>query len=68
MGISLGPQDMVTVEPYEVLGQSGQSYLGNMEVEVGFATRKSGSSLLMQRRSTERRVTRVAYMLLSLMN
>ncbi|KAF2792281.1 AAA-domain-containing protein [Melanomma pulvis-pyrius CBS 109.77] len=39
-GISLGPQDMVTAEPHDAFAQ-GQSYLGNIEVEVGFATRKT---------------------------
>lgn len=32
---------MVTVEPYDAFSQGGQSYLGNIEVEVGFATRKT---------------------------
>jgi len=32
---------MVTAEPYDAFSQGGQSYLGNLEVEVGFATRKS---------------------------
>lgn len=40
-GVSLGPQDVVTVEPYDAFTQGGQSYLGNIEVEVGFATRKT---------------------------
>lgn len=40
-GISLGPQDMVTVEPYDAFAQGGRSYLGNTEIEVGFATRKT---------------------------
>ncbi|KAK3207890.1 hypothetical protein GRF29_96g779885 [Pseudopithomyces chartarum] len=40
-GISLGPQDIVTVEHYDAFTQGGQSYLGNLEVEVGFATRKT---------------------------
>jgi vesicle-fusing ATPase len=40
-GISLGPQDVVTVEHYDAFSQGGQSYLGNLEVEVGFATRKT---------------------------
>jgi vesicle-fusing ATPase len=40
-GISLGPQDIVTVETYDAFSQGGQSYLGSLEVEVGFATRKS---------------------------
>lgn len=39
-GISLGPQDLVTVEPYNVFSQGGGAYLGSLEVEVGFATRK----------------------------
>ncbi|KAF2254415.1 AAA-domain-containing protein [Trematosphaeria pertusa] len=41
-GISLGPQDIVTAEPYDAFAQgSGQSYLGNLEVEVGFATKRT---------------------------
>lgn len=40
-GISLGPQDIVTVEHYDAFSQGGQSYLGNLEVEVGFATKKT---------------------------
>ncbi|KAF9696834.1 hypothetical protein EKO04_005579 [Ascochyta lentis] len=41
-GITLGPQDMVTVQPYDAFSQGGgQSYLGGVEVEVGFAARKT---------------------------
>lgn len=40
-GISLGPHDVVAVETYDVSGQSSRSYLGKVEVEVGFATRKT---------------------------
>ncbi|KAH8727920.1 P-loop containing nucleoside triphosphate hydrolase protein [Phaeosphaeriaceae sp. PMI808] len=41
-GITLGPQDMVQVQPYDAFSQSGgQSYLGAVEVEVGFAGRKT---------------------------
>jgi vesicle-fusing ATPase len=40
-GITLGPQEVVTVEPYDAFAQSGQAYLGSVEVEVGFATRKT---------------------------
>ncbi|KZM22318.1 Vesicle-fusing ATPase [Ascochyta rabiei] len=41
-GITLGPQDMVTVQPYDAFSQAGgQSYLGGVEVEVGFAARKT---------------------------
>lgn len=42
-GITLGPQDMAAVQPYDVFSQQGgQSYLGGLEVEVGFAVaRKS---------------------------
>ncbi|KAH9861529.1 hypothetical protein J1614_011278 [Plenodomus biglobosus] len=41
-GITLGPQDMVSVQPYDAFSQSGgQSYLGAVEVEVGFAARKT---------------------------
>ena len=40
-GISLGPQDVVTVEPYDAFSQGGDVYLGAIEVEVGFATKKT---------------------------
>jgi vesicle-fusing ATPase len=41
-GITLGPQDMVQVQPYDAFSQGGaQSYLGSVEVEVGFAGRKA---------------------------
>ncbi|KAF2799438.1 AAA-domain-containing protein [Melanomma pulvis-pyrius CBS 109.77] len=40
-GITLGPQDIVTVETYDAFNQGGQSYLGALEVEVGFASRKT---------------------------
>ena len=41
-GITLGPQDIVTVQPYDAFSQTGgQSYLGAVEVEVGFAARKT---------------------------
>lgn len=40
-GISLGPNDIVTVEPYDAFSQGGQCYIGNLEIEVGFATRKT---------------------------
>ncbi|PVH97202.1 AAA-domain-containing protein [Periconia macrospinosa] len=36
--ISLGPQDVVVAEPYDPFSQGGQSYLGNITVEVGFAS------------------------------
>lgn len=39
--ISLGPQDMVAVEPYNAFSQGGGAYLGALEVEVGFASRKT---------------------------
>ncbi|KAF2711794.1 AAA-domain-containing protein [Pleomassaria siparia CBS 279.74] len=41
-GITLGPQDIVTVDSYDAFNQSsgGQAYLGALEVEVGFASRK----------------------------
>jgi len=39
-GISLGPHDVVTVDLYDPFAQGGQSYLGTIEVEAGFATRK----------------------------
>ncbi|KAH6643749.1 P-loop containing nucleoside triphosphate hydrolase protein [Boeremia exigua] len=40
-GITLGPQDMVAVQNYDAFSQGGQSYLGGVEVEVGFAARKT---------------------------
>ena len=41
-GITLGPQDVVTAQPYDAFSQGGgQSYLGALEVEVGFAARKT---------------------------
>lgn len=40
-GITLGPQDVVTVQSYDAFSQGGQSYLGAVEVEVGFAARKT---------------------------
>lgn len=41
-GITLGPQDVVQVQPYDAFSHSGaQSYLGAIEVEVGFAARKT---------------------------
>jgi vesicle-fusing ATPase len=40
-GISLGPQDIVSVEPYDAFRQGGGVYLGSLEMEVGFATRKT---------------------------
>ncbi|KAF1942514.1 vesicle-fusing ATPase [Clathrospora elynae] len=41
-GITLGPQDVVTVQPYDPFSlNGGQSYLGAIEVEVGFAARKT---------------------------
>lgn len=40
--ISLGPQEVVTVAQYDHFSQSqGKSYLGALEVEVGFAGRKT---------------------------
>jgi vesicle-fusing ATPase len=39
--ISLGPHEMVTVQPFDAFSSGGQSYLGNLEVEVGFASRKA---------------------------
>lgn len=44
-GISLGPHDLVNVEAYHVFAHGGHSYLGNIEVEVGFATRKTTETL-----------------------
>lgn len=40
-GITLGPQDVVAVEPYDAFSRGGQTYLGSIEVEVGFAARKT---------------------------
>ncbi|USP75209.1 uncharacterized protein yc1106_02483 [Curvularia clavata] len=41
-GVSLGPQEVVMVEPYDHFSHSqGKSYLGQVEVEVGFAARKT---------------------------
>jgi vesicle-fusing ATPase len=40
-GISLGPHDVVTVEPYDAFSRGGQSYIGNLEIEAGFASRKT---------------------------
>lgn len=40
-GISLGPQDLVSVQPYDVFSQGGGAYLGSLEVEIGFASRKT---------------------------
>ncbi|CAI6335506.1 unnamed protein product [Periconia digitata] len=40
-GVALGPNDMVTVENYDAFSQGDQAYLGNVEIEVGFATRKT---------------------------
>jgi len=39
-GITLGPQDIVSVQPYDAFSQGGQSYLGSTEVEVGFASNR----------------------------
>ncbi|EOA84868.1 transport between ER and Golgi ATPase protein [Exserohilum turcicum] len=41
-GISLGPQEVVMAAPYDHFSQSnGKSYLGTVDVEVGFAGRKA---------------------------
>jgi vesicle-fusing ATPase len=40
-GVSLGPSDIVAVEPYNAFSQGGGAYLGGLEVEVGFASRKT---------------------------
>ena len=40
-GISLGPQEFVEVEPYDPFSGGGQAYLGGMDLEVGFAGRKT---------------------------
>lgn len=39
-GITLGPQDIVSIQPYDAFSQGGQSYLGSTEVEVGFASNR----------------------------
>jgi vesicle-fusing ATPase len=39
-GITLGPQDIVTVQEYQAVIPGAKSYLGALEVEVGFASRK----------------------------
>jgi len=43
MGIAL--TDIVDVEPYDPFRQGKQSYLGNMDVEIGFATRAAPTSV-----------------------
>jgi vesicle-fusing ATPase len=40
-GISLGPNDTVQVQRYEPFSDGDQGYLGQMDAEVGFATRKT---------------------------
>ena len=40
-GITLGPQDIVSVQPYDVFSQGEQSYLGPTEVEVGFTNNRN---------------------------
>ncbi len=40
-GISLGPNDVVEVQPYDAFSQGGQAYLGTIDAEVGFAGRKA---------------------------
>lgn len=40
-GISLGPQDMVSAEAYNPFSHGGGVYLGSIEVEVGFMTKKT---------------------------
>ncbi|RMZ73630.1 vesicle-fusing ATPase [Pyrenophora seminiperda CCB06] len=40
-GISLGPQEVVTVSQYDPFSRGGKSYLGSIDVEVGFAARKT---------------------------
>ncbi|KAF2649393.1 vesicle-fusing ATPase [Lophiostoma macrostomum CBS 122681] len=40
-GISLGPQDIVSAQPYDAFSQGGGGYLGALEAEVGFAARKT---------------------------
>ncbi|KAF2108710.1 P-loop containing nucleoside triphosphate hydrolase protein [Lophiotrema nucula] len=39
--IGLNPNEIVSVEPYDAFSQGGQCYLGNLEVEVGFAARRT---------------------------
>ncbi|KAH7058748.1 vesicle-fusing ATPase [Macrophomina phaseolina] len=40
-GVSLGPNDMVVVQPYDHFAEGGGMYLASVDVEVGFAGRKT---------------------------
>jgi vesicle-fusing ATPase len=40
-GISLAPNEIVQAQIYNPFSQGGQSYLGGVDVEVGFAGRKT---------------------------
>ncbi|KAL0254974.1 transport between ER and Golgi ATPase protein [Diplodia seriata] len=40
-GVSLGPHDVVMVQNYDHFGEGGGAYLASVDVEVGFAGRKT---------------------------
>jgi vesicle-fusing ATPase len=40
-GISLGPNDTVMVQRYEPFSEGPQGYLGSVDAEIGFASRKT---------------------------
>lgn len=40
-GVSLGPNDIVTVQNYDHFAEGGGAYLASVDVEVGFAGRKT---------------------------
>lgn len=40
-GVSLGPHDIVVVQNYDHFGEGGGAYLASVDVEVGFAGRKT---------------------------
>ncbi|KAB2568908.1 ATPase AAA-type VAT [Lasiodiplodia theobromae] len=40
-GVSLGPHDIVMVQNYDHFGEGGGAYLASVDVEVGFAGRKT---------------------------
>ncbi|OJD37180.1 vesicular-fusion protein sec18 [Diplodia corticola] len=40
-GVSLGPHDVVMVQSYDHFGEGGGAYLASVDVEVGFAGRKT---------------------------
>ena len=39
--MSIALTDWVTVEPYDIFSQGGQAYLGSMDIEIGFAGKKT---------------------------